>query len=72
MHLDVAVQAVLTHNETSARDIRVSEIEQAPHVRAATTAMAAATATATANAGYPAMALLAELRSLAVEQRRVV
>lgn len=70
MHLDVAVQAVLTHNETSARDIRVSEIEQAPHVRAATTAMAAATATA--NAGYPAMALLAELRSLAVEQRRVV
>jgi len=77
VHLPVTVQAVLAHDETSARQIRVSEIEQTPDVVAATTTTAPATVTMAATVtaaepGNPAMTLLAQLRTLAIQQRRMV
>jgi hypothetical protein len=61
MHLSVTVQAVLTHDETPARKIRIAEIEQAAYMSAT------ATATATVPTANPAMTLLAQLWTLAIE-----
>lgn len=77
VHLPVTVQAVLAHDKTSARQIRVSEIEQTPDVVAATTTTTPATVTMAATVtaaepGNPAMTLLAQLRTLAIQQRRMV
>ena len=60
MHLRVAVQAVLAHDETPARKIRIADIEQAAYMSATAT-------TATVPTAHPAMTLLAQLWTLAIE-----
>ena len=86
MHLPVTVQAVLAHDETRVGRTRTRKILQAPYMAAAATSAAAGTgaiATTSAAAGTgtiatttmasnPAMTLLTQLRTLAVEQRGMV
>lgn len=81
MHLPVTVQAVLTHDKTPACGIHARETMQTPYVcatapattaTAATTTVSATTTTATAQTCNLAMALLTQLRTLAIEQRGMV